>query len=362
MEITVVDEHHEIFLLWEEAVATGRIKKQTSLLHVDAHPDLSIPIITESVYSKDTRGFIKRQLNIDNFIIPAVLRGIFKEVVFLNRALQIEKDNSVRKKQYIGTLQGKGKWINNDFPLNSITRQLYPDFKQWYLTFTNNLETVKINEGVLGIDLDYFYGYFYSQAQVSLKLTKAQLKRLKQFSLSEDKYKFPLKYFNLQKGVLRHNNYYPHLKGYIYNNSKSWIECAIRYFVDSLKMRPLLISVCRSVKSGYMPKKYAEFTERTLIDYLTDKKKKKIDPCDITSSFKIYPFVTCIRNIIYSPLTNNSIRLKQDSRFVWERLRNGANFNQIFEDMQKAYNVKPQIIKQQLVKFIFRLKRGFIIK
>jgi len=362
MKITVVDEHHEVFLLWEEAVATGKIKKQTSLLHVDAHPDLNIPSITESVYSKDVRGFVKRQLGIGNFVIPAILRGIFKEVVFLNRAWSTGKNKGVTKKQYVGTLQGKGMWINNGFPLNSITRQLYPDFKLWYFTSTNDLEKVKINEGVLDIDLDYFYGYFHPQPQISLKLTKAQLKILKQSSLSEDKYKFPLKYFKLQGGVLMYNDYLPHLKGYIYNESKPWIECAIRYFVDSLTMRPLLISVCRSVKSGYMPKKYAEFTERTLIDYLTGKKKKKIDPCDITSSFKICPFVICIGNTIYNPLTNDSIRLKQDSRFIWERLRNGVNFNQIFEDMQKAYNVEPQIIKQQLVKFIFRLKKSFIIK
>jgi hypothetical protein len=362
MKITVVDEHHEVFLLWEEALATGRIKKGTNLLHVDAHSDLSTPIITESVYSKDIRGFVKRQLNISNFIIPAVLRGIFKEIVFLNRTLQIDKNNSIRKKQYIGTLHGKGKWINNGFSLNNITRQLYPDFKQWYFTSTNDLETVKKNVGVLDIDLDYFCGYFYQQPQIGLKLTKAQLKRLKRISLSEDKYKLPLQYFSLKKGVLKDGNHYPFLKGYIYNDSKPWIECAVRYFVDSLKIRPSLISICRSVKSGYMPERYAEFTEHTLIDYLIDRKKKKIDPCDISSGFKIYSFITCIGNTINNPLTNNSVRLKQDSRFIWERLKNGANFNQIFKDMLKVYDAEPQTIKQELIKFVFRLKRDFIIK
>ncbi len=127
-------------------------------------------------------------------------------------------------------------------------------------------------------------------------------------------------------------------------------------------MKPLLISICRSVKSGYIPKKYSEFTEQTLINYLTKKQNRKINPNDITSPFEIYSFVTCKNNIIYNPLTDYLIKLNKDQNFAWNKMKRGSNFSEIFKAMKRNYDMKPEKIKKILIKFIFQLKMGLIIK
>ena len=196
---------------------------------------------------------------------------------------------------------------------------------------------------------------------MGLRVTETQIKKVKKMSLSEDKYKLTLPFFKIEDGILR-----PYgdtkFKDIIYNDSEPWIECAIKYFTDSLKIKPELVSICRSLKSGFTPKKYARFTEQTLITYLMGRYKNKIDPCDIVSTFKIYPFITCIGNTIYNPLTDDIIKLNKDSRFIWERIQMGKNFPQIFEAMLKAYDIEPEHLKGEILKFIFRLKKGFIIK
>lgn len=355
MEVTVFDEHHEAFLFWEENIASGRLNKNAKLLHVDGHSDLAIPPLTVSVYSLDVRKFVQTQLDIGNFIIPAVLRDIFKEVIFLSCSDKPQK----RKKYNIGTLYGKGRWINNGFPKNRLTARLYPDAKEWHYSIINDASDVKMECSILDIDLDYFYGYYYSQPQFGLLLTDRQLNYLNKKILSDDKYAINLNPFYVRNRILK-PRYLNKFNYIVYNNSKEWIECAIKYFTETLTVKPEIISICRSVKSGYTPKKYARYAEKTLIQYLNG--KKGIEYSDIISVFEVYPFITCVDNIIYNPLTNKKIELGKDSYFIWERIRQGKNLRQIFKDMFSEYDIEREKLERETLKFIFRLKRNFIIK
>lgn len=68
---------------------------------MDGHSDPDLPLLTESVYTDDVRGFVQRQLGIGDFILPAVMRGLFKEVVFLTRAVDLGKKKSIPERQNI---------------------------------------------------------------------------------------------------------------------------------------------------------------------------------------------------------------------------------------------------------------------
>lgn len=82
----VMEEHHEAFYFWREAVLNGTLPgKGCSLVHIDEHSDMDLPTLQRPMPGKDasleeTRAFILRELNIANFIWPALLGGTFSEV------------------------------------------------------------------------------------------------------------------------------------------------------------------------------------------------------------------------------------------------------------------------------------------
>jgi hypothetical protein len=76
----VFEEHHEAFYFWKEAGLKG-----LSLVHIDEHSDMDLPTLQKPMLAKnasldETRAFILRELNIANFIWPAVLDGMLSEV------------------------------------------------------------------------------------------------------------------------------------------------------------------------------------------------------------------------------------------------------------------------------------------
>ncbi|OGR46490.1 MAG: hypothetical protein A2X34_03190 [Elusimicrobia bacterium GWC2_51_8] len=355
MNITVFDEHHEVFLFWEESIASGKLHKGSTLLHVDGHADLAAPWVQDSVYSPNVRRFVRTQLNIGNFILPAVLRGIFNQVIFLDRARAPRK----KEKHNIGTLYGSGRWINMDFPKDRLSASLYPDAKEWQYTIIGDASDIKAQDFTLDIDLDYFYGYYSPRPQYEICLSDRQLKHVKKMFLSDDKYKISLNKFAVEKRTLRAKTLRG-LEDVICNSSREWIECAIKYFTDSLKVKPASASICRSVKSGYTPAKHAQYAEETLIKYL--KGHKGMDYSDIVSAFEVYPFITRVGDIIYNPLLNKKMELERDNRFIWDGIARGKNLRQIFKDMFSRCEGERKSLEKEVLKFIFYLKGNFFIK
>jgi len=82
----VFEEHHEAFYFWKEAAATGVLPgRGVSLVHIDEHSDMDLPTLQGPMLGPQadldqTRAFILKELNIANFIWPAVLHGLFSEV------------------------------------------------------------------------------------------------------------------------------------------------------------------------------------------------------------------------------------------------------------------------------------------
>jgi len=360
MNITVFDEHHEALLFWEESLLGGALKKSSTLVHVDGHDDLGCPsVLGETVYSPNIHFLVENEINIGNFIIPAILRGIFKKVIFLGRREHTDKV----KRNLVGTLLGQGKWINNGFRLTGLTRRLYPDWKKWYYLAVVDPALIGVKGAVaLDIDLDYFCGHYFpsSPPPPLIGLTDSQIRKFNKASKSNDKYGISL---SPQIRYKDRKYVYPkHIHNQIiYNDSKKWIEYAISLFVNSIKFRPDVVSICRSVKSGFTPAKYAQFIEGMLLKYLKGEQTKMLDPCDITEPFKIHPFILRLRDRLYNPLTREFIMLNKDHAFVWGRICKKNNFAQILDAMMCLYDVAPDTLKQGLVKFIFKLKYNWVI-
>jgi len=354
--ITVFDEHHEAFLFWNE-IFRGENAKRRTLVHVDGHSDMGMPMLTESVYTKDVRGFVTRQLNIGNFIVPGVVRGFFDDVFFLGRGVKQAK----RKKSRIGSLYGKGVWIKTGLGKGRLIQKLYPDARDWYFTATSNLAEIPRKPFTLDIDMDYFCGYYLNYSELRLPLGSRQVSLLKRLDRSNDRYKVPLRLFDFEKNSITPRGM-RRFKHVIYNNSRPWIEVAIRNFVGSIPVRPDHVSLCRSVKSGYTPAAQASFIEKTLLAYLTGSQKKPIDPRDIPGAFEIYPFIAREGNTLYIPLSHDTVKLNADMLFLWKRIKEGKSFARIIKSMQRAYDLPVEALINNLVRFIFHLKQHFILK
>ena len=86
MEISVIDEHVEAFILWERAKRKGIIHPTDSLLHVDSHEDINYPsILKHSLFDiEDVKTFTEDNLASNTFIVPAAPHKCFSSVYCLH--------------------------------------------------------------------------------------------------------------------------------------------------------------------------------------------------------------------------------------------------------------------------------------
>jgi len=354
IKIEVVDEHHEALLFWEDSMCKKRIKEKGTLIHTDFHSDLGVPNLKKSVYSKNLSKLVQDSLNIDNFIIPAILRDIFKDIIFLNPLDQ----NKKRKKMIIGTVRGKGKVIVKIFKKE--IKKLFPDAKEFYLSFiSNSINIPKKREITLDIDMDYFSCNLRPQSPLFIELTDKQLRKINHFSKSNDKYKIDLKFFNIKDNILKLNEENSD-KNFVYNDSIKWIDYSIKSFVKGLKVKPKIISICRSVKSGFTPVKYDEYIEKNLIDYLKNPPAKINLPK--ISRFKIYPFVSSTENIIFNAFTEEFLKLNETGRFIWEQINKGKDFDGILKESQSKFIVNEERAKTDILNEVLNLRKKLILK
>jgi hypothetical protein len=82
-----IEEHHEAFLAWHMALA-GQSSIARTLVHIDEHadfgtPDLKRPLPHAQASAQEVARFVYRQLSIGTFLIPAALAGFFTELVWI---------------------------------------------------------------------------------------------------------------------------------------------------------------------------------------------------------------------------------------------------------------------------------------
>ena len=91
--IYVFDEHNDAFYFWHKAKHEGYINESIDLFHVDAHNDMGrVEKFKKSIYFPDNSkdGYLKyyeniakNELDLGNFIMPAILNGLIKNVYFI---------------------------------------------------------------------------------------------------------------------------------------------------------------------------------------------------------------------------------------------------------------------------------------
>jgi hypothetical protein len=283
----VCDEHNEAFYFWHKARHDGYLKKPLDLFHVDAHDDMgmSSPFSTSLYHDKESRvnygdyysAFSEKELHNGNFILPAVLSGMLRNIYFFYP--QWRRMKPLRKRMNISSVFGEGKILKynvkkekNASP-GTVIKAL-PDLTSFTYSACEIDRVPRRRKVILDIDLDYFAcrDTIHNEFSYEMEITREQfLNREKilhdktlpfsgfEFVFREDSKKF---HVEVRPQRVKDESYMP---------SEKEIVSEIEWLLSTLKVKdtkPAVITMCRSCISGYCPGDVYEFIERSLRERL----------------------------------------------------------------------------------------------
>lgn len=277
-------EHSEAFYYWHKAKHEDYIRQPMDLFHIDAHNDMGFPKVFKkplyyppqnpnNKYLEYFEDFAKNELNISNFILPAVLSGLIRNVYFIYPGWRMIK--VVRRKMNIASAFGEGKILKRQMdlkrsPASETVLKALPDLKCFNYYAAEIEKMPKNRKVILDIDFDYFAcrDSILNQINYELEVTNEQFLN-KEKLLCDKTLQFSGLDFCFEE---KNGKYYvkiSHRKAEdaAYLPSKEDIESEIDTLVSTLrdkKITPAVITLCRSSISGYCPKDYVEFIEEKL--------------------------------------------------------------------------------------------------
>jgi len=273
----VVEEHHEAFYVWQYAVQNAwTAPSGNTLLHVDSHADISSPRLRRSLGSladlTDFYHFTYSELDIGNFILPAVYLGVFDRILWLKYQHSASASGSrqlaicARNEHGSEFLTAKSSEFPDEMSPADLRR-----FEYRYVMASHEAQPAE--HLVLDIDMDYFCcNDFPVLANREVEITAASYEEF-----HRNRYHF----LRISPGakvsaVKREGSYwliYEDLPGRSHGPfSEISIQERIREFVNYLSgySSPELIVLCRSVHSGYLPREMHSFVETNLIAALEE--------------------------------------------------------------------------------------------
>lgn len=289
------DEHNEAFYYWQKARHEGLIADPVDLFHVDAHSDMDRPrrFKNSIYYNGDSSGdadtyyrrFVREDLKINDFIIPAVLVGLVRNVYFLYPHWRKFKTGRTRMK--VASVFGEGRHLKYPYKpgekgTEHLAQMALPDLKTFsYIAYP--IEKIPLRKkAIMDIDLDYFAcrDTVFNTYQYELEISVEQYRDRRLFMKNPT-----LQFAGLVFKFKKHKN--RHLVAISFKKTadkahlpdKKDIETEVDQFVAALqgrKCRPQMITICRSGISGYCPPQYGKHIEKCLIEKL-----KAVYPLDI---------------------------------------------------------------------------------
>jgi len=269
-----IEEHHEAFLIWHEAIKKKCLPpKNNTLLHIDHHSDMMNPILRTSIQklaldTPELRRFTYEELKIGDFIYPAIYQGVFNTIIWLLQPDEVASPTPA-KKYVLSTYLNEGKvfLINQVEPSASGS----VSFIRHDITIEDTINPPH-QALVLDIDLDYFSTVEYQNRLIRLEITQEQYEKFR-----NNKY-HPLRFeyhcfseqigdqyfmiFNQSEDIVIRN------RGRVSNDEILERIDKICKWLSKNQINPAITVICRDNYSGYLPADQGEFIEQHLLNAL----------------------------------------------------------------------------------------------
>jgi hypothetical protein len=278
--VYVVEEHHEAFYVWQTAVQEGVLAPGgNTLLHVDEHSDMTLPRLRRPLGSikgpDDLLQFTYDELDIGNFIWPAVYLGTFNRVVWVRDS---HKPGTTWKSMKICGRNADATEFVTGSSLAGTPYEKAADIASMEFAPVTTRDSLRTDQPmVLDIDLDYFHCNDYPDyGDRSIEITRESYDQF-----VSDRYHF-LRIAPGSDVAAEHRdgkyylrfNQYPHPRE---SGSRGAVEEKITgrirglmSWLEKAGAVPPLVTICRSIHSGYTPREFAAFIEATLLDALRE--------------------------------------------------------------------------------------------
>lgn len=269
-----MEEHHEAFYYWGLAVDRGLIAPRGNVLfHVDHHDDMVcggyFHDFTKPFSDLDERKeFTYSVLGIADFIMPALYQGLFTEMFNMKglvkqpftteeRMINLRGKSVLRPGNYI-------PFLHSDKRKNGADGYGFYTYHEGALSDTEPLENV-----VLDIDLDYFC-WDDSLSGVPPKRIEITKEAYEDFC-SDPYHPFRI----LPRAMVRVEEvagqyYLRYMEGPTEESlpDETIITSRVENFINWLSRQPwtpAIITICRSVHSGYLPLERAALVEEEVL-------------------------------------------------------------------------------------------------
>jgi UPF0489 domain len=274
--VFLIEEHHEAFFIWFYSRSQGILPASAiTLIHADEHSDMNIPSLSESLNEIDenlvgTYEFVRDNLGISEFILPAVYSGFFDRVCWLRR-----HHPSIPAKQTLNVISrngdGRTLLVTGDVMKAGIVN---PDRRTFDFCRTTIETPVELESPfVLDIDLDYFFCDFAAGESFEIEIAEDEYRAF----CDEPYHRLRLISGKKIRAERRGTRYYYMYQTGTFPDSPPFVESEIErridefvHWVDQKKIRPVFVDICRSRFSRYIPSDRSLWIEELLLDRLRD--------------------------------------------------------------------------------------------